>query len=114
VEHYIATQLQYENQANKWDSFILKMDDIVLRGTAMNAMGGLMNGISHLCNNIAAKVPFLNRDPARGRNPRTGFVGGKFREQPPEGAALAELRPYDQIGIESAADVSRIIDRCSV
>ena len=56
AEHYVATHLQYENQANKWDSFVLKIDDIVLRGTAMNAMGGLMNGISHLCRNISKGI----------------------------------------------------------
>lgn len=53
AEHYVATHLQYQNQAGKWESFILKIDDIVLRGKAMNAMGGLMNGISHLCKNIS-------------------------------------------------------------
>ena len=56
AEQYVATHLQYENQANKWDSFILKIDDIVLRGTAMNAMGGLMDGISHLCKNISKGI----------------------------------------------------------
>ena len=53
AEHYVATHLQYQNQAGKWESFILKIDDIVLRGKAINAMGGLMDGISHLCKNIS-------------------------------------------------------------
>ena len=53
AEQYVATHLQYQNQAGKWESFILKIDDIVLRGKAMNAMGGLMDGISHLCKNIS-------------------------------------------------------------
>lgn len=53
AEQYVATHLQYQNQANKWESFVLKIDDIVLRGKAMNAMGGLMEGIAHLCRNIS-------------------------------------------------------------
>jgi len=52
-EHYVATHLQYDKQADKWESFILRIDDIVLRGKAMNAMGSLMEGISHLCKNIS-------------------------------------------------------------
>lgn len=53
AEHYVATHIQYENQAARWESFVLKIDDVVLRGKAMQAMGGLMSGISHLCKNIS-------------------------------------------------------------
>lgn len=52
AEHYIATHLQYDNQANRWESFMLKIDDIVLRGNAMKAMGGLMGSVQHLCKNV--------------------------------------------------------------
>jgi hypothetical protein len=49
---YVATQIQYQNQADKWESFVLKIDDIALRGAAMQAMGGLMHGVSQLTNTI--------------------------------------------------------------
>lgn len=52
-EQYVATHLQYQRQGDKWEAFILKIDDIVLRGNAMAAMNGLMTGISHLCQNIS-------------------------------------------------------------
>ncbi len=40
AEQYVATHLQYENQANKWDSFILKIDDIVRHGAIQRTVQG--------------------------------------------------------------------------
>ena len=53
AEHYVATHIQYRNQSAKWEAFLLKIDDVMLRGGAMNAMSGLMNGLSSLCRSIS-------------------------------------------------------------
>ncbi|MCC5841579.1 MAG: Snf7 family protein [Opitutales bacterium] len=51
-ERFAGTSIQYEKQADKWEGFMLKLDDIVLRGQAMQAMTGLMGGISQMCKSI--------------------------------------------------------------
>lgn len=52
TEHYIGTHLQYHKQADKWESFLLKIEDVMLRGKAMSAMSGLMDGVSSVCKTI--------------------------------------------------------------
>ena len=56
AEHFIANQLQYDNQSNRWECFLMKLDDIQLRGEAMGAMTGMMDGLSDMCASIGQGI----------------------------------------------------------
>lgn len=55
-DQYLCRRIQYERQANKWDSFLLRMEDLALRGQMSGAMTGLVQGMQALTREIRAGV----------------------------------------------------------
>lgn len=53
-DQYLYQRLQYERQANKWDAFLLKMEDLSLRGQMSGAMTSLVQGMKALTKEIRA------------------------------------------------------------
>ena len=56
AEHFVASHLQYSGQSKRWESFMMKLDDIQLRSEAMGAMTGLMEGMSSMCSTISRGI----------------------------------------------------------
>lgn len=53
-DQYICQRIRYERQANKWDGFLLSMEDLSLRGQMSGAMSGLVTGMQALTKEIRA------------------------------------------------------------
>ncbi|NWH04825.1 hypothetical protein [Desulfobacter latus] len=55
-DQYLMQRLQYEQQAKKWDAFLLRMEDLSMRGQMSNAMTGILEGIQSLNRELRAGV----------------------------------------------------------
>ena len=55
-DQYLMRRIQYSRQANKWESFLLRMEDLSLRGQMSDAMNGLISGMQALTKEIRAGV----------------------------------------------------------
>jgi phage shock protein A len=53
-EQYLCRKVQYSRQANKWDAFLLRMEDFVMQGKMSGAMEGLLNGMQALVKQVKA------------------------------------------------------------
>lgn len=55
-DQYLYNALQYGRQANKWDSFVLRMEDLSIRGQMSGAMSGMVQGMGALVKEIQSGV----------------------------------------------------------
>lgn len=53
-DRYLMYSMQYEQQARKWDAFLLQMEDLSMRGRMSGAISSLMGGIQSLTREIKA------------------------------------------------------------
>jgi len=55
-KQYLYQDYLYEQQAEKWERFLLRMEDLILRGEMSGAMAGLVQSVQALSREIRANV----------------------------------------------------------
>lgn len=55
-DQYLARNIQYARQADKWGAFLLRMKDLSLRGEMAGSMQGLLSGVKALTRELQASV----------------------------------------------------------
>ncbi len=55
-DQYLFRRIQYDRQSTKWESFLLRMEDLSLRGQMSGAISGLIQGMQALTKQIQAGV----------------------------------------------------------
>jgi len=53
---FVRNLRYYEEQENRWSRFLLKLEDVVLRGEAVGAIGDLMRSVQQVCQIITKDI----------------------------------------------------------
>ena len=53
---FVRNLRHYDEQQNRWNRFLLKLEDVAMRGEAVGAMGDLMRGVQQVCTLITRDI----------------------------------------------------------
>jgi len=53
---FVRNVRHYDEQENRWNRFLLKLEDVAMRGEAVGAMGDLMRSVQQVCTLIARDI----------------------------------------------------------
>lgn len=53
---FVRNLRHYEEQENRWNRFLLKLEDVAMRGEAVGAMGDLMRSVQQVCTLITRDI----------------------------------------------------------